>query len=146
MIAEETNRFLQSVNSDERVSHDSYRARGILKEPMIHMGAKAWQAEKRGQQTRAGNENRRIRKENAGYEAEMARHAAAMEKVNQRTSDIQAEVKTGAAISGKPSIGRKKMSDDQGDDQRRGEQQRQAMDAQTKGSIDQIQLFTELRP
>lgn len=42
MVAEEINDFLKSVNSDERISHQSYRARGILKQPTVHLGNNAW--------------------------------------------------------------------------------------------------------
>lgn len=38
MIAGEINVYLKSINAPERVSHESYRQRGILKEPMVHMG------------------------------------------------------------------------------------------------------------
>ncbi len=69
MIAEEINSFLASVNSDERISHESYRDRGMLNEPMLHMGNNAWQAEKRGEKTELGDKNREIRKRNAANEA-----------------------------------------------------------------------------
>jgi hypothetical protein len=70
MIADEINDFLKSVNSDERISHQSYRQRGILKEPMVHMGANAWQAEKRGASTELGDKNRKIRDRNRQAEQE----------------------------------------------------------------------------
>jgi hypothetical protein len=75
MVAEETNAFLKSVNSDERVSHQSYAQRGILKDPMVHLGAKAWQAEKRGVNTKLGDLNRTARAENAAYEAAQEKRA-----------------------------------------------------------------------
>jgi hypothetical protein len=117
MIADETNAFLKNINSDERVSHQSYRQRGILKQPMIHMGNNAWQAEKRGIRTDPGNWNREI-------------HA-----INLDIDNTQKRRPSGAA----------KMSDDQGDDRRRGTEQRAAMDASTRNQLDQIERFTELR-
>ena len=72
MIADELNSALAMAHSDERVSHQSYRQRGILKQPMIHMGNNAWQAEKRGIATDPGDWNRQIRAMNADIEATKA--------------------------------------------------------------------------
>jgi hypothetical protein len=117
MIADETNAFLKDINSDERVSHQSYRQRGILKQPTIHMGNNAWQAEKRGVRTDPGNWNREIH------------------TINLDIDNTQKRRPSGVA----------KMSDDQGDDRRRGEQQRAAIDTGVKSQLDQIERFTELR-
>lgn len=83
MIAEETNAFLKSVNSDERVTHLSYRDRGILKDPMKHMGAKAWQAEKKSIRTERGDENRAIRDRNRKLANEQTRLQAGVDQAKQ---------------------------------------------------------------
>ena len=97
MIAEETNAFLKSVNSDERVTQQSYKQRGILKQPMVHMGNDAWQAEKRGIRTDVGDWNRVIRAVNEDIERTESpvRHAAP-QKAKQRKVPIQAEIKAEA--------------------------------------------------
>ena len=97
MIAEETNAFLKSVHSDERVTQQSYKQRGILKQPMVHMGNDAWQAEKRGIRTDVGDWNRVIRAVNEDIERTESpvRHAAP-QKAKQRKVPIQAEIKAEA--------------------------------------------------
>jgi hypothetical protein len=97
MIAEELNSALVMVNSDERVSHQSYRQRGILKQPMVHMGNNAWQAEKRGERTDPGNWNRQVRAVNADIERTESpvRHIAP-KKGKQRKAPIQTEIKAEA--------------------------------------------------
>jgi hypothetical protein len=113
MIADELNSFLRSVNSDERVSHQSYRQRGILKQPMVHMGNNAWQAEKRGERTDPGDWNRQIRAINADIEATKA-------------PEIQPK--------------RKKAMEPE---EQYGEDQRRAFDARVKQQLDMIERMAE---
>ena len=88
MIAGEINGLLRSVNSDERITHESYQARGILKQPMQHMGNNAWQAEKRGERTRIGDKNRAIRKENAAFDKEIGQHNSTIDKIDAKLCDV----------------------------------------------------------
>jgi MobA/MobL family len=92
MIADEINGLLRSVNSDERITHESYQARGILKQPMQHMGNNAWQAEKRGEPTRIGDRNRKIRNENAAFDKEVGRSNATIDKIDTKLSKLAMQI------------------------------------------------------
>lgn len=54
------NQELEAIGSSEHVEHKSYADRGIDKIPTKHMGAAATALERKGVETRKGNENRYI--------------------------------------------------------------------------------------
>ena len=54
------NQELEAIGSSEHVEHKSYADRGIDKIPTKHMGAAATALERKGAETRKGNENRYI--------------------------------------------------------------------------------------
>lgn len=58
--ADTTNRHLEAAGRSERLSLESYAAQGIDKVPGEHMGAQAWNMEKKGKETGKGDKNREI--------------------------------------------------------------------------------------
>ena len=46
------NEALEAAGSDERVDHRSLEAQGILRDPMIHMGKEAWNAQAKGEEAK----------------------------------------------------------------------------------------------
>ena len=58
------NRYLEEAGSTQRVSLHSYKERGIDRAPGQHLGPEAAAMEERGEQTRLGDRNRRIRRDN----------------------------------------------------------------------------------
>jgi hypothetical protein len=58
--AETTNRHLEAAGRHERLSLRSYEEQGIDKVPGEHLGAQAWNMEKKGQETGKGDLNREI--------------------------------------------------------------------------------------
>lgn len=71
-IADLTNEFLEKKGEDERVSHLTYKAQGIEREPTRHLGNEQNQAELKGEKTRTGNKNRAAKKRNEERERERA--------------------------------------------------------------------------
>lgn len=55
------NKYLEMNNKTERVDLRSYERQGIEKIPTVHLGPAAWQLEKKGIATDAGNVNREIK-------------------------------------------------------------------------------------
>lgn len=55
------NRALERADKAERVDHRSLEAQGVDREPTQHLGPAASQMERRGEPTRIGTDNRRIR-------------------------------------------------------------------------------------
>lgn len=145
MIAEEINTFLASVNAEERVSHQSYRQRGMLKEPMIHMGANAWQAEKRGEPTALGNRNREIRARNQTNEADDRAHDGHIAKAH-READIlnfNAQRLTAIASGKAPMELTPGQADQRAGTLASGYEQMQAQYNQANEYIDQQKLLLE---
>lgn len=70
-IAEVINERLALIGSNERVTSQSYKDRGIVQEPTKHLGNKQNQSELQGLATPKGDENREIRERNRAYEAEI---------------------------------------------------------------------------
>lgn len=62
------NRALERAGHDARVDHRSYEARGMEREPTIHMGPAATAMERNGQQTERGMRNRAVQERNAERE------------------------------------------------------------------------------
>jgi hypothetical protein len=58
--AETTNRHLEAAGRHERLSLRSYEEQGIDKVPGEHLGAQAWNMERKGQETGKGDLNREI--------------------------------------------------------------------------------------
>lgn len=58
--ADTTNRHLEAAGRNERLSLESYAARGIDKVPGEHLGPEAWNMEKKGRETLKGDLNREI--------------------------------------------------------------------------------------
>lgn len=63
--ANHQNRALERGGHDARVSHLSYEAQGIDREPTQHLGAVASDMERKGKASRIGDENRQIANDNA---------------------------------------------------------------------------------
>jgi hypothetical protein len=59
-FADTTNRHLEAAGRSERLSLESYAARGIDKVPGEHLGPEAWNLEKKGRETFKGDLNREI--------------------------------------------------------------------------------------
>ncbi|MCL2311636.1 MAG: MobA/MobL family protein, partial [Firmicutes bacterium] len=66
--AEINNSALKWLGFDVRIDHRSYKEQGIDREPMVHMGHKAWALEKKGVKTDRGNYNRAVQQRNAERE------------------------------------------------------------------------------
>jgi hypothetical protein len=58
------NRLFERKEIDERIDHRSYRARGIDREPTIHLGHEAAALERKGIRTEKGDYNREIQRRN----------------------------------------------------------------------------------
>ena len=58
--AETTNRYLKQLNHNQRIDYRSYERQGLAIKPTIHLGATAWQMEKKGIATERGDINRSI--------------------------------------------------------------------------------------
>jgi len=58
--ADTTNRHLEAAGRSERLSLESYATQGIDKVPGEHLGAQAWNMEKKGNETAKGDKNREI--------------------------------------------------------------------------------------
>jgi len=67
--ADINNRMFAEKGLDGRIDHRSYKARGIDREPTIHMGHEATALERKGVKTERGNYNREIQRRNAEREA-----------------------------------------------------------------------------
>lgn len=68
--AELQNREFKKLNLPTRISHESYDAQGIKRQPTKHIGASAMSMEKRGIQTERGDEYRKIINRKKEYELE----------------------------------------------------------------------------
>ncbi|MDR2202823.1 MAG: MobA/MobL family protein [Nitrososphaerota archaeon] len=67
--AEINNRMFERKGLDVRIDHRSYKAQGIDREPMIHLGYEASALERKSIKTEKGDINREIQKRNAEREA-----------------------------------------------------------------------------
>jgi hypothetical protein len=67
--AQACNRAFERLGASRRVTNLSYADQGLAQLPTMHLGCQAAQMEKRGAQTRVGDLNREIRKENMEIEA-----------------------------------------------------------------------------
>ena len=63
------NRKFEEKGLETRIDHRSYRARGVDREPSIHLGAEAWALERRGVRTEKGDYNREVKRRNEEREA-----------------------------------------------------------------------------
>ncbi|WP_201386298.1 MobQ family relaxase [Ktedonobacter sp. SOSP1-52] len=62
------NEYLEYAGKDERVDHRSFEDRGIMREPKKHLGVEASAMERRGQESRIGDDNREAKAHNAGID------------------------------------------------------------------------------
>lgn len=81
------NQYLEDAGLDERVDHRSYEERGIAQEPTRHLGPEASAMERRGEESRVGNENREIAEHNRQVD-ELVSELAAID------AEIAAEMET----------------------------------------------------
>jgi hypothetical protein len=88
MMAEVMNDYLAMKNSDERVSHLSYKDQGVDKEPTRHLGNKRNMLELDGIQTNVGDWNRGVRERNSEAEAEDKQHDAAIARAEENLAEI----------------------------------------------------------
>lgn len=72
LVEDTVNKRLEFIGSNERITADSYKTRGIEREPSKHLGAKQHQAELNGMPTPTGDKNRAIHERNAEYDREIA--------------------------------------------------------------------------
>lgn len=79
------NRELERSGHEERVSHESYAAQGIDREPTIHLGCRVQEYERRGIETDRGRENREIIKRNREREEKQQKRQRERERVRQRS-------------------------------------------------------------
>lgn len=87
-----TNRHLEAAGRSERLSLESYAARGIDKVPGEHLGPEAWNMEKKGRETVKGDKNREIEHGNEVNELVKRYDRRAAPKVTDPMMDaIQAE-------------------------------------------------------
>ena len=95
--ADKCNQYLEANGRDERLDLRSYKRQGIEKAPTIHMGAAAWNLEKKGVQTGVGDLNRKIHSVNIKWEklaneiAEMKELLSSLENQLSWQSTIEAQ-------------------------------------------------------
>lgn len=70
------NSYLEDAGSDERVDHRSFKDRGIEQTPTGHLGVEATSLERRGEQSRIGDENRATSKHNRNLDGLVNERAA----------------------------------------------------------------------
>lgn len=58
------NDYLETAGVEERVDHRSFEERGVMQEPTHHLGVEASAMERRGEESRIGDENRNIMEHN----------------------------------------------------------------------------------
>ena len=67
------NKEFERLGMNERVSHESYAAQGIKREPTRHLGPSVMEMELRGIQTERGNKHREVMARNDESERDMKR-------------------------------------------------------------------------
>lgn len=91
MIAEVLQERLERIGSNERVSHLSYKERGIDKEPTLHLGNEAKQLELKGVVTDLGDWNRAVQQRNAERERQKQESEDTIKRLEAEIVDLQAE-------------------------------------------------------
>jgi hypothetical protein len=86
--AEVVNRKLEEKGFEERIDHRSYRAQGVDREPMVHLGYKDAALEKKGIRTERGDYNREVQRRNLERAAKNAEHV----EVSVEKPDVQYKV------------------------------------------------------
>lgn len=91
LFADQLNKRLALIGSVERVSHLSYKDRGIDREPMKHLGHKANQLELKGQATEIGDFNRAVREREKQLDAQVAARDATIRTLEAEIHNITIE-------------------------------------------------------
>lgn len=146
--ADHQNELFQELGMEQRVDHRSYEDQGIDREPTQHLGTVANDMERKGKDSRVGNENRERQQRNA-ERAAMAQDAAttardlAAEKARQdeialtSRSHLQSNL-TYDQIENERRHDRQKLRLDDDLEQRNGER-RQQLDAERQTLESQLQ-------
>jgi hypothetical protein len=104
-LADLINDALDEAGSDERVSHLSFKARGIDKEPTRHLGPAATSYERQGYETDQGDINRAIIEERLQWQMEAAQPVITAEleaEFAARFGDEQHQRRLEEALAGGP--------------------------------------------
>lgn len=89
--ADHLNAALERHGHKERVDHRSFEDQGVNREPTKHLGPAASEMEKRGEQTRIGDENRAAQDFNAGMQAMEAEFARLEKEIAKEEARLDAE-------------------------------------------------------
>ena len=102
--AEHVNRALEQANVKDRVTEKSFKDLGLDKQPSKHLGPEATEMERRGENSRLGDENRAAHKGNRKH-AELADQAR---KIAQEIEQEEAHAGYLAALEQRRDAGKKK--------------------------------------
>jgi hypothetical protein len=82
------NRVFERKGLEERIDHRSYRARGIDREPTIHLGHEAAALERRGIRTERGDYNREVMRRNEERAIQKELESLKVEKTEQYIDEL----------------------------------------------------------
>jgi hypothetical protein len=82
------NRVFERLGLDERIDHRSYRARGIDREPTIHLGHEAAALERRGIRIEKGDHNREVMRRNEERATQKELETLKVEKTEQYIDEL----------------------------------------------------------
>ena len=93
--ADVNNRMFKRKGLDARLDHRSYHEQGLDREPMVHMGHKAWALEKKGVKTDRGNYNREVQRRNAEREGREIVHESSEDEGGEAPPERQKDPREG---------------------------------------------------